>query len=263
VIKRSIQAAKYYGLRESVTDIYTQIKKRLKIPVHGKHYFLMPPEVSIPVCLRFSTSDNKVFHQVFNEKQYSCMDQIQRPQFILDCGANIGLSCIYFLNQFPDAYIVALEPDDDNYQLCVKNLQFYKDQVKVLKKAVWSSSTGLKLFKHNEGNLGSEWATEVRIVQEGEEPDVEAVDINTILKEENVDYIDILKIDIEHAEKYLFKDRYQEWLPKVKNLVIELHGEECERIFFNALKDYDYQLEHLGETIACKNLSYKNSAFYT
>ena len=44
-------------------------------------------------------------------------------QLYIDAGANIGLTSIYFANKFPNAKIVALEPEIDNYIILQKNIQ--------------------------------------------------------------------------------------------------------------------------------------------
>jgi hypothetical protein len=39
----------------------------------------------------------------------------------------------------------------------------------------------------------------------------------------NLEYLDLLKIDIEGGEKQLFESNYENWLPKTKCIIIELH----------------------------------------
>ena len=64
-----------------------------------------------PVYARAGTSDHQVFDQIFIEREYRCLDGLKNPQFILDCGANVGYSSAYFLSRFPDSFVVAVEPD--------------------------------------------------------------------------------------------------------------------------------------------------------
>jgi hypothetical protein len=50
--------------------------------------------------------------------------------------------------------------------------------------------------------------------------------------------IDVLKIDIETSEKTVFLNNYEEWLPKVRLIIIELHDwlePGCSTIFFEAI----------------------------
>ena len=48
--------------------------------------------------------------ELFGQEIYKFQTDSEIP-YILDCGANIGLSVIYFKKLFPNAKIVAFEPD--------------------------------------------------------------------------------------------------------------------------------------------------------
>jgi hypothetical protein len=66
--------------------------------------------------------------------------------------------------------------------------------------------------------------------------------------------VDLLKVDIEGAELSVFGESAASWLHRVHNISIELHGKDCEEVFFAALKDFDYELGHFGELTICRNL---------
>jgi hypothetical protein len=61
----------------------------------------------------------------------------------------------------------------------------------------------------------------------------------------------------EGAELTVFGDTAQAWLHRVKNICIELHGDECKEVFFRALEGFDYDLHHFGELTICRNLQSK------
>jgi len=66
--------------------------------------------------------------------------------------------------------------------------------------------------------------------------------------------IDMLKIDIEGAEKYLFQNNPHEWLSKVKCLIIELHDNlqpGTSQAFFREMAKYDWFTFIKGENIFC------------
>jgi hypothetical protein len=65
----------------------------------------------------------------------------------------------------------------------------------------------------------------------GETSTVKTVDIETLLQSSGRREIDILKVDIEGAEKIVFSKNYEEWIKKEKNIFIELHDEECKSNF--------------------------------
>jgi hypothetical protein len=64
--------------------------------------------------------------------------------------------------------------------------------------------------------------------------------------------INLLKIDIEGAERELFQANAGEWLSKVDVLVIELHDrfkQGCSKAFYSAICNRDFHQEQVGENI--------------
>ena len=70
---------------------------------------------------------------------------------------------------------------------------------------------------------------------------------------------DLLKVDIEGSEAELFSNNAVEWLPSSKNIVIELHGLECEKSFFGALEEYQYERRPFRSVTVCRDLRIKDS----
>jgi hypothetical protein len=68
-----------------------------------------------------------------------------------------------------------------------------------------------------------------------------------------VSQIDLLKVDIEGGELELFSGNTN-WLTSVRNICIELHSADCERVFFDALKGFSYDLDRSGELTICRNI---------
>jgi FkbM family methyltransferase len=202
------------------------------------------------VLFRYNSSDINVFSQIFVSDEYRTLAVSQDIKLIIDCGANVGYSSAYFLSRFPEAHIIAVEPDRSNYEILNQNLSAYGDRVTTICSAVWSRNVGLKVHI---GKVGEkrEWATKVRECIEGEEADLHAMDIATLLNRSNHDRIDILKVDIEGSERIVFSQNFESWINKVGTLVIELHGNECREIFYRALSSGSFRLSHSGElTIA-------------
>jgi hypothetical protein len=73
-------------------------------------------DIKYPFRVRLKTSDVKAFEQVIYEKEYE-MALSRPPSVILDAGANIGLASIYFANRYPNAKIIAVEPEKSNFEL--------------------------------------------------------------------------------------------------------------------------------------------------
>jgi len=172
-----------------------------------------------PVKLRKGTSDIMTFHKVFANQEYAVKQFEKDPKVVIDGGANIGLFSIFIKNLFPDAHVIAIEPDDDNFKLMQENFAPYTG-IDSIQAGLWNKSSPLKVYdKYNQGK----WAMVVEETDNAQEANVSGISIEEIMSKYKLDRIDILKIDIETSEKYLFGDNYQNWLPKVKMIIIEFH----------------------------------------
>src|SRR6185436_13413216 len=99
---------------------------------------------------KFSFHDARCFYdtwsEIFKNKIYQFKTTSARP-YIIDCGANMGLSIYFFSKQYPNAEILAFEPEEEIYEVLEKNIQAYSlTNVKVFKKAVWDVETSLEFY---------------------------------------------------------------------------------------------------------------------
>jgi FkbM family methyltransferase len=142
--------------------------------------------------------------------------QSLRPApYILDCGANIGLSIIYMKQLYPEARVIGFEPDERNFELLQKNIKsFGYKNVSVRKEAVWIENTELQ-FAYT-GSMSSR----IEQIDSGKTKPVKAIRLKELLTEP----VDFLKVDIEGAEYEVLKD-IKEKLPLVKNMFLEYHGD--------------------------------------
>jgi FkbM family methyltransferase len=193
-----------------------------------------------------------VFSQIFAWDAYACLRSVRSPRWIVDLGANVGYSSAYFLSCFPTARVIAVEPDPDNCKLCRRNLAEYGERARVVSGAAWSTRARLVLSRGTFAD-GREWATQVFAGEDGEGL-VEGYDMPSLLEMTGGERIDILKVDIERSELDLFGDRSTSWLRSVGNICIELHGADCEKVFFEALRGFDYVVRRSGELTVCQNL---------
>jgi FkbM family methyltransferase len=152
-------------------------------------------------------------HEIFKDEVY-WFDPATESPLIIDCGANIGLSVIYFKRKYPKAKIIAFEPDNEIFAVMQNNLsQFDITGVESIQKAVWINDDPL-LFRKN-GSVGGHLST-----IEGENTiKIETTRLKNYLRNK----VDFLKIDIEGAEFDIIKDCETE-LINVENLFIEYHS---------------------------------------
>jgi FkbM family methyltransferase len=238
----------WLGLNES----YIQLRKHLRMKTQRATLKMRLPGYRHELYLRAGGSDRSTLYQAFIQREYAVLSHLVTPQLIIDCGANVGYSSVYFLNRFPGVRVIAVEPDPSNVDMCRRNLAPYGDRATVVHSAVWSHPTKLVVSKG--AGDGLEWGTQVREPRMGELPDVEALDIPALMDMSDVQVVDLLKIDIESSEAEVFRENAAQWLKCVRTIAIELHGDECKRIFFRALADFDFEVCYEGELTICKNI---------
>lgn len=152
------------------------------------------------------------FKEIFVDEIYK--QELPAKPYIIDCGANIGLSVIYMKHLYPDAEILAFEPDEQNFNLLERNVRSFGFTDVVLKQeAVWVEDTILNFS--SEGSMSSKIETRDNAVGTA----VKATRLKNYLNRK----IDFLKIDIEGAEFEVLKD-IRENLHFVNNLFLEYHG---------------------------------------
>jgi FkbM family methyltransferase len=152
--------------------------------------------------------------EIFNRRIYE-FDASTNEPVIIDCGANIGLSVIYFKQLYPNSKIIAFEPDPEIYSVLKKNLQsFGFSNVTALNQAIWNAETMLQ-FKKEGGYSG-------RIAMTGDDQNL--IEVKTArLKDFLQQDVEFLKVDIEGAETEVIKD-CEEDLQRVKALFVEYHS---------------------------------------
>jgi FkbM family methyltransferase len=162
--------------------------------------------------------------ELFIEEIYSFKTNNPGP-VIIDCGAHIGMSILFFKNLYPDASIIAFEPDTHNYGLTKKNLENWKyNNVELIKKAVWINNGTIQFNQLNDmGSSIVEGGTTIA----GDVVSVECVRLRDYLENK----VDFLKLDIEGAEFAVINDCMDK-LQNVENLFIEYHGkfEEMDKL---------------------------------
>jgi FkbM family methyltransferase len=167
--------------------------------------------------LRGGTTDRLVFEQVFIRREYECPYYDRQPTTIIDGGPNIGLSSVYFANRYPSARILAIEPDEANYQVLVRNSAQYAN-IRPLRAALWPVSGKLAITNPTQDS----WAFRMKEVQNEKDASVHAITM-----EESVEWaggsISILKLDIEGGEHQLFGAANLDWLEQVEALIVEPH----------------------------------------
>jgi FkbM family methyltransferase len=180
-----------------------------------------------------------------NELQFS-----ENP-IIIDIGANVGIVSFYFAKKYPNSKIFAYEPHPVNFQNLLKGIEENKiTNIFPFNLAVFSKSDlDVKIFLHENNTSAS---SVFRFLPEDSYVEVKTISLEDIIKQNDISYVDFLKIDCEGAEFDILENTemfYHNELP-IENMFIEFHRfmEKLEN------KNVDIALEKLKEIKNCKNI---------
>jgi FkbM family methyltransferase len=214
-----------------------------------------------PIYYRTDSDDPEIIDTIFVRDEYGCLgEEVKDPKLIVDCGAYAGYSTLYFLARYRPAQIIALEPDERNYELCRRNLEPYSDRVTLIKAALWPVATQLALHENAFAGVQQEWATLVTAPNEHESAPVTGLDYQAVLARAAFHDVDLFKMNCSGMEESVFSTGSDTWLPRVKNIVIRLVDEASENVFFKALAGFQYYLARGPGVFACTRIAAKDSA---
>jgi FkbM family methyltransferase len=220
-------------------------------PKMRPHARMREVKVAIPghsacVLVRPGTTDVAVFNTTYRSKQYD-YDLARPPKVIVDAGAYTGLSAAYFASRYPEAQVIAIEPDRANFDMLVRNTSGLAN-VRAIRAALWSASGTVTLADPGAGA----WAFRVAEASDsgGARNQVPAITIPDIMAQCSLPCIDLLKLDIEGSEKEVLASSAS-WIADVGAICIELHDRfkpGCSREFYRAVRDFPIEFQR-GETV--------------
>jgi FkbM family methyltransferase len=195
---------------------------------------IIPPGSGHPVILRLNTSDICSYRDVLicQDKSYDPRIPRFNPGTVVDVGAHIGMASLLFHQRYPEARIIAVEPEAANFAALVRNVSPYKNILPV-QAALWKEDGEVRLGKSTAHPKGA-----FAIAEDGDQR-VRAVTMDTLMKETGLNTIDFLKIDIEGAEKDVFQNC--PWIKNVRVMAIELHDRvrpDCRSTVESAATDF-------------------------
>jgi len=173
-----------------------------RISIHGY-------EFKIPDALSFVWQ----YKEIFVDKSYEFKTAVNNP-IIIDCGANVGMSALFFSKRYPGATVVAFEADPVISNYLKDNIEKNKiSNVQVINKAVWINNEELEF-----GSEGSDGGSIHSL--SGKKIKIKSIRLKEVI--ESYISVDMLKMDIEGAEREVINDCI-DVLHKVKNIFIEYH----------------------------------------
>jgi len=231
---------KYFGIR---LTLIACIKLLLK-PVFTQQLTIKAkiPDSNTYLLLRQFLPDLKIFYDIFMNHNYDF--DCESPKYIIDAGAHIGLSTVFFSCKYPEATILAIEPEDSNFEMLVSNTKDFPN-IKTIKAALWSHRTLVNIANPK----ATSWAFQVS--ETADKNEIIAINVEDAMFELGTDYIDILKMDIEGSEIEVFQSS-SSWIDRVKFIILELHDRNrpgCTQAMENAIKGRNSLRQIHGDNI--------------
>ena len=179
------------------------------------------------------TSFFAMYRSIFLQRIYDFQTSTRKP-IIIDCGANIGLSVLFFKWLYPKSTVIAYEADKQIFSILQKNIESAGvKNIELHEQAVWKKNTKLSFLPdHADGGA----------IDEKIKSDVTVRAINFATELKKYSHIDFLKIDIEGAELEVLLHCRKE-LKRVHNLFFEFHSFSQQK---QQLSDLLHILEQIG-----------------
>jgi FkbM family methyltransferase len=165
------------------------------------------------------------------------------PRTILDLGANIGLTAIKLKQQFPQATLIAVEPDPGSADVCRVNLSHMRGAV-ILQMAIGWGCGAVKCINPEAPSIsrrfGSCEADDINAIQE--------ISIREILDQYQCRSPVLIKMDIEGSEASCF-EHSGSWLQAVQGVLVEAHSRAVANHITEALSREGFRVTHVGEKL--------------
>jgi FkbM family methyltransferase len=235
-----------FGILKGV-ELYSKAKF-----AHGE-LTLTVPGLPAQLLLRARTSDRLTFQSIFVDDEFA-IDLARQPELIIDGGANVGYASIFLSLRYPRAAIVAIEPESENFRMLERNAAPYPN-IRCVRKGLWSHNGRLSI----ENPEAEPYAYRVQEARPGDRT-VDAVTIGRLMEELQIPRIDLLKLDVEGAEKAIFSDPdVDRWLSCTEALLVEVHGPTYSRPFEQTIARHPFLARKSGEkTLLVRKRENKN-----
>ena len=164
--------------------------------------------------------------EIFFDSVYEFQCSTEAP-LIVDAGANIGISALYFKHLFPSSRIICFEPDPKTYELLKENCRGNKLTNVDLHQVALSSQSGEAPF-YSDASANNYVGMSLNKRLQGKGYPLKTATIQTEkLSSFIIEKTDLLKLDIEGSELFVLKDlAATKKITLIERMIIEYHSDE-------------------------------------
>jgi len=157
--------------------------------------------------------------EIFEKREYQFLSKNNQPK-IIDCGANIGMSVLFFKMLYPNSSILAFEPNPQAFEMLVKNIEENNLRNVTTINAALSNKNGLISFYQS--NEPDSLRGSTNSVRGGKNKyQVKTIKLSSYIDDFD---IDLIKMDVEGSEWEVLDDlKEADKLRKCKQYLIEYH----------------------------------------
>lgn len=182
-------------------------------------------------------SDIFTLAEIFHENQYALESTLPDRPTIIDAGANIGVTALWFLARHPGAVLHCFEPESTNFRLLQQNLKQFPE-VTANQAAVGDRSGKVCLHLAPHGAEHSLVDTDAPGLIE----EVDCLRLEDYVARHEIDSIDLLKLDVEGSE-YDALVGLGDAIERVRVIVGEMHEKRLSpEIFYALLGRYGFRV---------------------
>jgi FkbM family methyltransferase len=198
----------------------------------------------------YSPMMESVCGQVFARNEYRPLPFLE-PHTIVDVGANIGATAVFFSATYPNAKIYALEPAREAFSFLQRNTATLPN-VRLFNFGAFDKDTTAGLYLGNEASVTNSLVANVMTSAASET--VQLRRMSTFLAEQGIDRISLLKLDTEGAELPILNDLLP-MLPRIDAIFVEYHSEpdrlELDRMLTPTYIVFASRAEHPHRGLMC------------
>jgi len=174
------------------------------------------------IIVRNGSFDRYALNEVWSQKIYLSPEKLKNHQVktIVDIGAYIGDSALWFSHQYPNSTIYAFEPNSENFNFLSQNIKLnYTHRIKIFPTAVTSKSTSISFHTDTHNSAGHL----ISINNKSLIPNARSLGFSEFIRIHKIKKIDILKLDCEGSEYDIIFNTPRYIFAKIDNIILEFH----------------------------------------